>query len=293
MDSNKSNLLKMIAVFAGFFILFYSSTYDFLNYVLGYLLVFGLPMLIIGWVYTRYYLKKNQFQLIYIFRYFQPLSKQRIQILNDKFLYYTKLSNTDKAIFEKHVNHFLINKRFVSEDYVEITEEMKVLIAATAIQILFGRDGFYLAEFSSIRIVDSEDVDVKRIKIYHQLEIPWKAFAQGYESMVDGYNPGIKIMALALSLEKQLSEGSIFNFSSNTAFNKLYKSQAEKYIASGKSKYKTYDQVDRNEYFSVAVEYFFERPEHFYVNQPAMYMALSKLLKQDPLGNYIYNKKKK
>lgn len=290
MDSNKSNLLKMIAVFAGFFILFYSSSYNFIHYVFGYLLVFGLPIVITVSAYTSYYLRKNQFQLFKIFSYFKPLNHARIQILENQFEYYKKLSNDDKLRFQRHVNHFLINKKFVSEDYVEITEEMKVLIAATAIQILFGRDGFYLSEFYSIRILDSEVVDVKSIKIYRQLDIPWKAFSQGYESMVDGYNPGIKIMALALSLEKQLNESSIFNFSSNTAFNKLYKSQAEKYIASGKSKYKNYDQVDRSEYFAVAVEYFFERPEHFYVNQPAMYMALSKLLRQDPLGNYIYKR---
>ena len=83
----------------------------------------------------------------------------------------------------------------------------------------------------------------------------------------------------------------MFNTHRFRELNQLYKNQAEKYIASGKSTYQDYKQVDRNEYFGVAVEYFFERPEHFYANQPEMYMALSRLLRQDPLGNYTYKKR--
>ncbi|MBC7451605.1 MAG: zinc-dependent peptidase [Cytophagales bacterium] len=100
-------------------------------------------------------------------------------------------------------------------------------------------------------------------------------------------------MAMALSLEHQLNKLSknMFNNTTHKAFHKLYKEQAEKFILSGKSRYNDYKEVDRNEYFAVAIEYFFERPQHFYSNQPQMYMALSKLLRQDPLGNYTYKRK--
>ena len=109
--------------------------------------------------------------------------------------------------------------------------------------------------------------------------------------MDDGYNPGLKIMAMALSLEYQFSQTGIFNRQAFNTFDRLYKEQAEKYIQTGKSKYSDYNQVDRDLYFAIAVEYFFERPEHFHTNQPAMYLALSKLLRQDPLGMYRYKKK--
>jgi Mlc titration factor MtfA (ptsG expression regulator) len=83
----------------------------------------------------------------------------------------------------------------------------------------------------------------------------------------------------------------MFNTHRFKELNQLYRNQAEKYIASGKSKYQDYKQVDRNEYFAIAVEYFFERPGHFYANQPEMYIALTKLLRQDSLGIYTFKRK--
>jgi len=291
MGRNKSNLIGIGTVFAILFLAGYSTKVNFFFNVFVFSFVYCVPLTIIIWAYAAYYLRINQYHLFKIFQYSKPLSIERRVILERKFLYYQNLSAEDKIIFKNQVNHFLINKKIVSDKDIVITDEMEVLIAATAMQILFGRDAYYLSSFSNIRVINSERVNVKKIKLSNELIIPWKAFSKGYDSMIDGYNPGIKIMAIALRLEDQLDKVQIFNSSSHAAFEKLYKKQAEKYIASGKSSYKNYNQVDRNEYFGVAVEYFFERPEHFYANQPEMYMALSKLLRQDPLGNYTYKKR--
>jgi Mlc titration factor MtfA (ptsG expression regulator) len=290
MSRNKWNLILISGVFLFYFSVTYSSKHNFFVNFFAFSFVFCIPITITIWAYTSYYLRINQYHLFKLFRYSKPLSIERTVILERKFLYYQKLSSEDKIIFKNQVNHFLINKKIVSDNNIIITDEMEVLIAATAIQILFGRDAYYLSKFSKIRIIDSDEVKVKNIKLSNELIIPWKAFSHGYESMIDGYNPGIKILAMAMNLEYRLGKVEIFNSSSHAAFTKLYKIQAEKYIASGKSSYKSYNEVNRNEYFGVAVEYFFERPEHFYANQSEMYMALSKLLRQDPLGNFIYKR---
>jgi Mlc titration factor MtfA (ptsG expression regulator) len=193
------------------------------------------------------------------------------------------LSQNDRREFRKRVHHFLINKKFISSDDIEITEVMRVMITGTSIQILFGRESYYLSCFDRINIIAANATDVNAFRKTKQIKICWEAFAEGYSSMTDGYNPGLKIMAMALSLEYQFSKTGVFNRNTFKTFDK-FKDQAEMYIQSGKSKYKDYNQVDRDEYFGVAVEYFFERPEHFHKNQPAMYLALSKLLRQDLLG---------
>lgn len=225
------------------------------------------------------------------YKYFSDLSDERKKILGDQFSYYQKLSKNEKKLFKKRLHHFLVNKNFVSKE-LEITEEMKVLIAATAIQILFGLGPYYLSSFNTIELSSEEpkdDVSEKSKKV----TICWPEFKSGIDNNTDGYNPGLKILSRAFNIEQQLNKYSskMFNKHRLKELNQLYQRQAEKYIASGKSKYQDYKQIDRSEYFAIAVEYFFERPEHFYANQPEMYIALAKLLRQDVLGMYKFQRK--
>jgi len=235
--------------------------------------------------------KYYEIHILKFYKYLSDLSADRKKILQDQFLYYQKLSKSEKKLFEDRIHHFLVNKNFVSND-LEVTEEMKVLISATAIQILFGLDPYYLSSFNTIQLTLEEPktaVSEKDKKVI----ICWPEFKAGIDNNTDGYNPGLKILSLAFNIEQQLSKYSakMFNQHRFKELNQLYKNQAEKYIASGKSKYKDYKQVDRSEYFAVAIEYFFERPEHFYANQPEMYIALAKLLRQDSLGMYKFKRK--
>ncbi|SFX90014.1 zinc-dependent peptidase [Cytophaga hutchinsonii] len=228
-----------------------------------------------------------------IFRYLLPLSSSRCAILEERFYYYNRLSKDDQRAFRKRVHHFLVNKKFTSEDSIEITEEMKVMIAAAATLIMFHLEAYYLSHFDAIHISNNELESLQHMHKAKEVEIPWDDFRAGFDSFHDGYNPGLKILAMAFTLEHQLNNLSskMFRFNRYYDLMQLYKNEAEKYIASGKSKYKEYSEVDRNEYFAVAVEYFFERPGHFYANQPAMYIALTKVLRQDPLGMYTYKRK--
>lgn len=239
------------------------------------------------------YCKRNEYHFWeYItFRYFVPLNDERRRTLDTQFPYYIKMNEKDKEEFRNRVQHFITNKQFESVDNIVITEEMQVMIAATAVQILFKRKAYYFSKFDTILISKDFSVQLDRLRTNRSIQISWDEFKQGYKSIIDGYNPGIKIMAMALDLEHQLGNNALFSESTYKEFNRLYKQEAEKYILSGKSKYDSYNKVDRSEYFAIAVEYFFERPEHFQANQPAMYLALSKLLRQDPLGMYTYKAK--
>jgi Mlc titration factor MtfA (ptsG expression regulator) len=225
------------------------------------------------------------------YKYFSDLSGERKKILKEQFSYYQKLSSKDQKLFEDRVHHFLINKNFFSKD-LEVTEEMKVLIAATAMQILFGLDAYYLSGFHSIELT-TEDLKDTVSEKSKRVIICWPEFKSGIENASDGYNPGLKILSVAFNFEYQLNKYSarMFNKHRFKELNQLYRIQAEKYILSGKSGYQDYKQIDRNEYFAVAVEYFFERPEHFYSNESEMYLALAKLLRQDTLGIYTFKRK--
>lgn len=256
-----------------------------------------MPFFIGLFIYILYktikYCKENEYYLwsLLTLQYHISLNAERQQILYADFSYYKKLSEKNKREFEKRVQHFLTNKSFIGSGDLEVTEPMKVLIAATAVQLLFCRKAYYLSTFDFIEIFQESPVHIEVMRKKRIIQISWNEFKKGFDSVTDGYNPGLKIMAMALDLEHQFGDHFLFSQHTYKAFHKLYKQEAEKYILSGKSRYESYSKVDRSEYFAVAVEYFFERPEHFNANQPAMYLALSKLLRQDPLGMYTYKEK--
>jgi MtfA peptidase len=239
------------------------------------------------------YCREHDYYIWYLvtFQYVIPLNKVRRQILLTDFYFYNKLGVSDKKKFEKRVQHFLTNKTFVGANGFVVTERMKVMIAATAVLILLGRKAFSLSSFDRIEVFENEAIQLDVMRKKRIIQISWSQFENGFDFVTSGYNPGLKIMAMALDLEHQLGEDSIFNRHTYKAFHKIYKEEAQKYILSGKSKYDNYNKVDRNEYFGVAIEYFFERPDHFYANQPGMYLALSRLLRQDPLGMVTFKER--
>lgn len=251
---------------------------------------FALPFVVVISAIVVGLCNRYEIVVLQMHKYLLPLSEERVEVLDKSFPYYRKLSVRNKRKFRNRVHHFLVNKKIESDEY-EVTEEMKVLIAATAIQILFGLEAYYLSYFGNIKLVAKQTENViitKDSPIY----ISWEDFDEGHSFLADGYHPGLRILAVTFKLEQCWNNLSKQMFKSNRhiELNQLYKREAERYISSGKATYDDYSDVDRNEYFGVAVEYFFERPIHFYATQPGMYVALSRLLQQDPLGNFKYKR---
>ncbi|MBC7451604.1 MAG: zinc-dependent peptidase [Cytophagales bacterium] len=113
--------------------------------------------------YFYYYFKAQQIHLSKFFQYKKPLDVERVQLLKKYIPYYTTLSSENKKVFEKRMHHFLLNKTFTSDNSIEITEDMKVMIAATAMQILFGLEAYYLSNFKNIHIVSEIEPALKHL----------------------------------------------------------------------------------------------------------------------------------
>lgn len=224
------------------------------------------------------------------FRYVKPLSSKRRKILQ-KFSYYRCLPLTKKHEFEKRVQRFISLKEFIPMEMDEVTQEMKVLIAASAVQLTFGLPEVQLAGFDTIYVYPRKYFS-KINQTYHTGEvnpkghivISWESFKEGYQNPSDAYNLGLHEMAHALSLESLSSdyEMNIFDKQAYQHWKRLAKKEFEKIRKGGKSYFRRYAFHSRAEFFPVAIEYFFERPEEFKRERPELYEALSKLLRQDP-----------
>jgi Mlc titration factor MtfA (ptsG expression regulator) len=91
-------------------------------------------------------------------------------------------------------------------------------------------------------------------------------------------------MAHALTFENRKSDFELNIFDRNAYMNwkKAVIREFRRIQNGDKSFLRLYAFTDREEFFPVCTEYFFERPDDFKRERPELYEALSKLLKQDP-----------
>lgn len=222
----------------------------------------------------------------------RPLARKYKLVLKEYFPYYGKLAQREQKLFERKVQYFIYMKEFIPRQIDHVTDEMKVLISACAVQLTFGYPRVFLSHFRRILIYpDNYYSTINRV--YHKGEVnpslqaivlSWKNFVQGYLEHDSGINLGLHEMAHALRLENIIlnDEFDFFEPGLLQRWNELADEEIVK-INSGESRmFRKYATSDHDEFFAIAIENFFEKPEEFREQMPDLYDVLSKLLKQDP-----------
>jgi Mlc titration factor MtfA (ptsG expression regulator) len=226
------------------------------------------------------------------------LSRKQRDILLKHFKYYRDLSGSQKIDFEKRIRNFLIHKEFIPKGIPEITEEMEILVAACGVQLTFGFPPVRFESFPKIIIYPShyQSSNGKRhkgeVSLNGFIAFSWEDFMYGYKKPEDGFNLGLHEMAHALKIEDALHhyQQELLDHESLKEWGKISRQEIKK-IKTGKMRFlRPYAFNNEDEFFAVCVEYFFEKPEEFKMQLPALYSSLSKLLKQDP-GKALQNAK--
>ncbi|MGK7389353.1 MAG: zinc-dependent peptidase [Candidatus Cyclobacteriaceae bacterium M2_1C_046] len=226
-----------------------------------------------------------------------PLHPAYRHILKKNFKYYNLLSPGDQKIFERKLRSFIASKQFIPRQFPKITDEMKVLVSASAVQLTFGLPQVYLRHFRKIVIyLDTYYSQIN--KRYHKGEVnpaygiivlSWKNFVEGYADASDSLNVGIHEMAHALHLENVIINGehSFLDRDLLKLWEELVNAEIEEYGRTGRTEFfREYAFTDEHEFFAVAVENFFEKPRLFKEQKPDLYFTLAALLNQDPLELY-------
>jgi Mlc titration factor MtfA (ptsG expression regulator) len=222
-----------------------------------------------------------------------PLKPAYRRMLEQHSVYYQQLSPYNQKRFEKRVQQFIQLKRFVPRNMPVVTDEMKVLIAASAIQLTFGLPNVFLTHFETILIYPDSYYSVIS-KRYHKGEvnpsfgiivISWKDFVEGLKKPDDSLNLGLHEMAHALRLENVVRNDEHNFLKPHILQQWEEESTLERAkISKGESHFfRQYAGSDEEEFFAIAVENFFERPKQFWEELPHLYQTLSLLLNQDPL----------
>ena len=210
--------------------------------------------------------------------------------LEERFPYYQYLDQFSKRRFEARVQAFIDSKVFVARGYTHVSNRMKALIAGAAVQLTFGFEQITFKHFKKI-LIYPDDYYSKITRQYHQGEVnmrgfivlSWRNFVLDYENQTDGKNLGLHEMAHALRLENAISnrEFGFINERIVKTFDLLAKEEIQGMKLSGSSFFRDYATTNLHEFFSIAVENFFERPLEFREYNIELYNCLCKLLKQD------------
>lgn len=221
------------------------------------------------------------------------LSEQEVQLLEQHFPYYARLSDRHKSEFRKKLEVILTSKSFIGRSGIKIvTLEMKVLIGATIVMVTFGWSDLRLPHFSKILIYpDTYYSTISRQ--YHRGEVnpkygiivmSWGCFLDGMENQSDGVNLGIHEVAHALKLENQIyynGESEFFNPEAYRSFQLLASEELGKIKAGNLTVFRSSAGLNDDEFFAVALETFFEKPHEFFDYNPVLYGTLVRLMRQD------------
>ena len=211
----------------------------------------------------------------------ESLSAIHKSILSEGFDYYNHLSTSDKDLFEKRVRYYMTSKMFTSEDGYAVTDEMKVMISASVTQITLGLPIVANSNYMHILIMPNATM-IPRSSSRNTIVLPWREFLEGYKHSDDGQNEGLKIMGAALVRDNRFQDKAykIFPTKKYENWEKVSLQEAENFM-SGMFQNMEQDDRIRDEYFAMAVVYFFELPIAFKQKYTPLYEAMSNLLGQD------------
>lgn len=211
-------------------------------------------------------------------------------LLKQKNPYYSNLSESGQKKFEQRVFEFIQTKNFVGRQDLVITDEIRILISAAAVQLTFGLNNFLITNLHTInvfpRIFFSKMYNLSFKGLTTRdgiISLSWEDFKQGYANSTDKLNLGLHELAHALNIDLDERKKHDTHFSTQLKnWKKLAIIDFQK-LKAGKNPFlRSYGSTNLYEFFAVCIEHFFELPEEFKKKLPNLYRQTALLLNQDP-----------
>lgn len=259
----------------------------------------GVFLFVVVIVFVLVYFSYHMVETLYVMKYNRPLygnftfhlkqlPPKQLEILRSKFLFYNKLDDKHKGHFEHRVATFIDDKRFIGRKGVVITDEIKVLISATACMLTFGFRNFHIGLIDRIFIYPNEFYSTINDE-YHKgefnpklgaLVLSWKDFKEGVGEHSDHNNLGIHEFTHAIHLNC-LRKRDVSSIIFRSTFNELIriisdKEQGEKLIES--HFLRNYAFTNQFEFLAVTIESFIETPKEFKSKFPKIYSKIKQML---------------
>lgn len=225
-----------------------------------------------------------------------PLSREHRAILSEYVTFYKTMPDEKKRIYEVDIAIFLAEHTITGVDDVKITRKVELLVAATAVRLIFGRPEWEYRDFGEILVypggfrtdgsysTDLQGSDTAAAGLVHSsgnviLSLPH--LLRGFQHDNDGYNVGYHEFAHVLDgyypdgVPDELALGAY------RPWIEVMRREFEK-VNKGKSMLRQYAGTNPAEFFACSVEAFFEKPEMMKQKAPELYRQLSEFFNQNP-----------
>jgi|TARA_R110002110_G_scaffold200241_1_gene410927 Mlc titration factor MtfA (ptsG expression regulator) len=239
-------------------------------------------------IFENWYASANSKPLFRHYFIFRKLSISQLEILNNEFGFYKKLSEKNKKQFQHRIATFNSEKKFIGRDGLVVTERMQVLIAAVGCMLSFGRKNY---EYSLVEfiLIYPEEFYSRINDTYHKgefnpreraLVFSWKDFEDGYKIADDNFNLGVHEFMHAMQLESMRSkDADASRFSKEFQGILLQLTNVELKEKLDETHYfRAYAFTNQYEFMAVLAEYFIESPKDFKIHFPKLYDHTRKLL---------------
>ncbi len=266
------------------------------GYFLAALFLLFFAFRFIEGVYVDFFAKKPLFTHFYL--RLKSLNEKERDVLKRQFSFYNKLSRKHQRYFQHRVCRFIDRVEFIGGEDLEIDEEKRILIAATATMLTFGYRNYHINRLNKV-IIYSDEYYSNLNKTYHKGEFnpghraivfSWKDFKEGYEIEEDNLNLGIHEFVHAIHIS-YLGTKSRNDVSAHIFINGLEKIKNlletnESYESKMKTAgyFRDYAFTNQFELIAVLVENFIETPSVFKVEFPEVYNEIRQMLNFDFAG---------
>jgi Mlc titration factor MtfA (ptsG expression regulator) len=231
---------------------------------------------------------------------------QWLAIIQRNVPYYQRLSPQDQYELQRLIQVFLYEKKFEGCGGLEITDEIRVTIAAQAcILLLGGASDFYPRLFSIIVYPHAFIAKVHQYQpgglVFEGLQprlgeswsrgaivLSWDDILQGASDIHDGHNLVYHEFAHQLDSESGDAKGaprlpkSSMYIAWARVLSREYKTLVNAVINKRPSLLDQYGATSPAEFFAVATEFFFEKPNELKSMHPDLYEQLRLFYRRDP-----------
>lgn len=218
----------------------------------------------------------------------RPFPKSWRDVLEQRAPFYTKLSPELRARLEAYVQIFVAEKTFIAAGGLELTDEIRVVIAASAVRLVLRLDIDRYDRLTEIVVCpsaylrpDEHAVYLGEAHAWGTVVLAWDAVLSGLSKPQDGHDTTLHEMAHVLDRESGAFDGTptlrarsdyrSWGLILSRHYLRLRENRApENAVVDG------YGSTNEAEFFAVATETFFERPEQLRTRLPALYGELAR-----------------
>jgi Mlc titration factor MtfA (ptsG expression regulator) len=235
-----------------------------------------------------------------------PFKKEWRKIIQKRMPFFKQMPTHLQLQLKRHIQVFLSEKRFVGFKGIEITDDVRVTIAAQACLLLLNRKTNYYPKLKSILVYPRAFVkqhqvtDIGGVQSTHntalageswgygKVVLSWQDTVEGAHLPDDGHNVVIHEFAHQLDQEDGAANGApiLSHGQSYACWADIFSAQFEnlrRQAQTGEpSIFDYYGATNPAEFFAVASEVFFEKATELSLEHPKLYQQMVMYYRVDP-----------